>query len=103
MLNTDTSKVIKTNLVFSYFSLLDTKNLKKIELLEIPTETAMFYNTKDEEEILIVIRGNGGVIVNAESSLVKVGDVVRIPPNSSRSLANIEVDSLQVISMTTNL
>ncbi len=99
MLNHHIPKVIKTHLAFSCVSALVTKKPDKIELLEIPTEKAVFNKTKDEEEILIVISGNGGVIINAESSLIKIGDVICIPKNSIRSLANIEREPLQVISI----
>ena len=72
-----------------------------IKFLKIGGNEVVFDNTNNNEELVIVISGCGGVTLNGESSIVKAGDLICIPKNTVRSIANINNEELlQVVSIT---
>ena len=50
-------------------------------------------------EIVFVISGQGGIVIDGKSSIIKTGDIIRIPKNKIRSIANLNLSSLKVISI----
>jgi mannose-6-phosphate isomerase-like protein (cupin superfamily) len=74
-------------------------SINEAELINIPKGSAKSFNTNKEEEILFVKKGSGGITINGRSFLVKLGETFHISKNSIRSIANIELEPLQVISL----
>ena len=76
----------------------------KMEFVKIRAEEVIFRSTKNTEELIIVVGGSGGITINGESKLIKTGDVIYIPKNVVRSIANINQEELlQVILLTSIL
>ncbi len=75
----------------------------KMELVRMRADEVILKKIKDSEELIIVIGGSGGVIINGEGTRIKAGDVVYIPRNALRSVANInKAELLQVVFITMN-
>lgn len=68
-----------------------------VEILKINANEVVFNNTKDKEEIIIVLDGNGGVTINGEGMLINKGNMIYIPKNTVRSVANIDDKELTVL------
>ncbi|MCT4635004.1 MAG: cupin domain-containing protein [Rickettsiales bacterium] len=78
------------------------ENEWKINYLKIKTNEVLFHNTKDNDELIVILSGNGGITMNKESTLTKTGDLVHFPKNTIRSIANIKKEDLHVIIITIN-
>lgn len=61
-----------------------------IEILKINANEVIFNNTGEREEIIIVLDGEGGITIDGESMLIKKGNMIYIPRNTVRSVANID-------------
>lgn len=72
----------------------------KIKYLKIRTNEVLFHNTNDNDELIIILSGNGGITINGESSLTNTGDIVHCPKNTIRSIANIKNEDLHAIIIT---
>ncbi len=72
-----------------------------VEYIKIAANEVVFNNTKNSEEIIIVIGGSGGATINGEGALIKAGNIIHFRKNTIRSLANVdEKELLQVICIT---
>jgi quercetin dioxygenase-like cupin family protein len=71
--------------------------LKFFYYMELPPGTSIGYHThKDNEEVYVVLEGNGIMTVNGEARAVKPGDVLLNKPGWSHGLAN---DSESVVKL----
>lgn len=61
-----------------------------IEILKINANEVIFNNTGEREEIIIVLDGEGGITIDGESMLIKKGNMIYVPRNTVRSVANID-------------
>ena len=52
-----------------------------------------------KSEVILVTSGQGGIIIDDKSSIIKAGDIIRIPQNKIRSITNLNSSSLKVISI----
>jgi mannose-6-phosphate isomerase-like protein (cupin superfamily) len=66
----------------------------KMTLMRIRAEEVMFRSTKNTEELIIIVGGSGGITINGEGALIKSGDIIYIPKNTIRSVANINQEAL---------
>ncbi|MGB4190977.1 MAG: hypothetical protein WBJ81_00300 [Rickettsiales bacterium] len=74
----------------------------KIEFFVIRANEVISTKTKNAE-LIIVAGGSGGVIIKGESNLIKTGDIIYVPENSLRSVANINYNELlQIVLITVN-
>ncbi len=102
LVNTDLSSFqLKENCLFGPLlsgSFSNNDNCK-VELIRIPGEAATSSYIKDNNEILVVVQGSGGLTIDGASKLIKMGDIIHIPSNSVRSISNIDNQYLQVVSI----
>ncbi len=70
-----------------------------IELIEVVKDSAVTLCTQNQREALIIIAGEGGVTIGAKGSLIKSGDLISVPANSVRSIANISDEPLYAVSI----
>lgn len=77
-------------------------SILKAELVLIPKESVLLSSTGKNQEIIIAINGCGGIVINGFAELIKTGDIIHVYPNSIRSIANVEDEVLQVVSITLN-
>ena len=57
-------------------------------LIRIPANEGYTFTHKhrQQEEVYLVIEGNGVILINEEIIDIKSGDIVRVPPDSKRAL-----------------
>jgi mannose-6-phosphate isomerase-like protein (cupin superfamily) len=64
----------------------------------LPPETSIgFHKHEDSEEIYIILKGSGEVIVNDEKHIVVQGDVILNRKGSSHGLKNINRENLEIL------
>ncbi len=86
----------------NFFNCIIFKFLEKIctsyNHLNIEKNTSNLKHTH-KPEIIFVISGQGGIVIDDKSSIIKTGDVIRISQNKIRSITNLSASSLKIISI----
>ena len=87
----------------SFFSHKIFEYLKKIcssyNFLNISKNNSNLKYSFKKSEVIVVIGGEGGIVIGDKSSIIKAGDIIRIPQNSTRSITNVNSIELKVISV----
>lgn len=102
-LENQNSFLLDENLYFNQFMPFITEgkdNEWKIKHLKIKTDEVLFQNLKNNDELIVILSGKGGITINGESSLIKTGDLVHFSKNAVCSIANIEKEDIHVVSIT---
>lgn len=102
-LQNQSSFILDENFYFNHFMPFITEgkdNEWKIKYLKIKTNEVLFRNTNNNDELIIVLSGNGGITVNGEGSLIKTGDLIHLYKNTIYSIANIKKEELHVVFIT---
>ena len=86
------------NILLSW--LKSNKQNYEVELIEVKQNSATTLYTKNNKEVIFVISGKGGVVVEDQGNMIEFGDSIYVPSNCARTLANIDKDPLQIISIT---
>ena len=55
---------IREEFFFPALKIANSNCIQVVEWIDVPAESATILNTANEEEVLIVMNGNGGLIVN---------------------------------------
>lgn len=86
------------NILLSW--LKSNKEAYDVDLIEVTENSATTLYTRDKKEVIFVISGKGGVVIGDKGNMIEFGDSIYVPSNSARTLANIDKDPLQIISIT---
>lgn len=88
------------NYFFILISWLQSKEKEySLEMIKIGPESTVTLNTKEKREVICVMQGEGGLMINGKMYLLKLGDIIKIGSNTMRTIANIENNPLWVLSI----